>query len=162
MEQIAQAQEQFSEIWHGARYNARIKLSADPPVGKSGYELHAIANGIAYPAAKVENERRYQLFGELVELIPYQDFMDGRCDAIDLVLDFLEVEVRAFRCGYLKDDLIQMLKRLELNDQQKDRIKAIGIRQLCGHLDQVKMHGLLIRVADANYLKELQTLAVNS
>src|SRR4051812_34063532 len=49
------------------------------------------------------------------------------CDpnsAMDEVIHFLEVDVPAFRCGYLKEYFLQHLKSQELSEGQKQRLCA--------------------------------------
>jgi hypothetical protein len=47
--------------------------------------------------------------------------------SIDSVIDFLEIDIPAFRCGYEKEWYLNKLKSLSLNKDQQDRLKTIAL-----------------------------------
>ncbi len=64
-------------------------------------------------------------------LYPLQNkFNIDRSSAIDEVMDFLEVDIPAFRCGYLKEYFLEHLKSVDLTDIQKKRLSDVALR-LC-------------------------------
>jgi hypothetical protein len=56
-----------------------------------------------------------------------QAFLTNRVDAVNDVIDFLAIDIPAFRCGYEKEWYLRRLKSLPLNDAQKARLKTIAL-----------------------------------
>jgi hypothetical protein len=48
--------------------------------------------------------------------------------AIETAIEFLEVDPIFFRSGYIKEELIQNLKRADLTDAQKERLNGVILR----------------------------------
>ena len=113
MEQIRDAHGAFRKFWSETR-TAALKSIA-PNVESASWEQIWQANGIAYKSAQPLADRRDRLMAELFEehLIPlHEGFISGDADAVNAVIDFLEVDVPAFRCGYAKEDYLRRLKRI--------------------------------------------------
>lgn len=72
--------------------------------------------------------RQTRLFEEIGKY--ERDFFEGRSIAIDAILDFLEVDVPAFRCGYAKEKFFRRLKSLPLGSDQIERIRSLAYK-LC-------------------------------
>jgi hypothetical protein len=82
--------------------------------------------------------------------------------AIDEVLDFLEVDIPAFRCGYLKEYFLDHIKSVGLTDVQKNRLRSIAVK-LCEE-NTVRREfrrwiKLMIAIADSNFAARLNSLA---
>jgi hypothetical protein len=165
MEQIRLAHQAFTKAWAEAR-TAALKATASSEVGRSWNEVWQ-ANGIAYKSAQSFSEKRDRLIGELFQehLGPlHQEFGSGDPDAVHAIIDFLEVDVPAFRCGYAKEDYLRMLKTIFLTDDHRERIRQYGLR-LCmvpNHRREIQEAGrLMILVANRDFVDQLQGLAGN-
>lgn len=69
-----------------------------------------------------------RLFGERLEPL-YSAFASDPVGAADAVIDFLEIDIPAFRCGYVKEKFLRRLKSITLTDSQQARLKraALGL-----------------------------------
>ena len=79
--------------------------------------------------------------------------------AIDEVIDFLEVDIPAFRCGYLKEHFLERLKAVKLSDGHKIRLRKIAL-ELCKN-DTVRREfrrwvNLMRQLADHDFIVELR------
>ncbi|HEY8751177.1 MAG TPA: hypothetical protein VIM11_24550 [Tepidisphaeraceae bacterium] len=165
MEQIRHAHAAFSKGWTEARTAALKSIS--PMEGAASWEQVWQANGIAYQSAQSLADRRDRLLGKLFEehLIPLQeDFLRGVPSAVDAVIDFLEVDVPAFRCGYAKEYYLRQLKKIRLSDEQQERIRQYGLR-LCSmpvHRREIGEAGrLMIRFANRAFVEQLRGLTTS-
>lgn len=165
MEQIHKAHEAFSKSWAEARTDALKSLSAKGRA--ASWEQVWEANGIAYKAAQPIEDRRNRLLGELFEkyLGPlHENFLDGDPQAVSAVIDFLEVDVPVFRCGYAKEDYLHRLKTVPLTDEHRERLRHYGLR-LCScpaHRREIGEAGrLMIRVADRDFVEQLRALTAS-
>jgi hypothetical protein len=103
------------------------------------------------------------LFGKLQ---PFeQPFLAGDPKAIEAVLEFAEVDIPAFRCGYAKQRYFRKLKSLPLNKTQEARLRHLAYNLCRGPnygRELADMARLMIRLADAPLIRELQSLAGSS
>ena len=94
-----------------------------------------------------------------------QAFLTDNISAVDAVIDFLAVDIPAFRCGYEKEWYLRRLKSLPLNETQKSRLKTIAL-DLSSKPDYRREFSdwakLMIMLADENFIAELQTLLESS
>ena len=162
MERIAAAHGEFSQVWAAERAAA---LNSFPTKGSRSWEQIWQANGVAYRAAAPLSGQRDQLLARLFErhLWPiYQDFRRGVPEAVDAIIDFLEVDVPAFRCGYAKESYLRDLKTIPLTGEHYGRLRQYGIG-LCGsphHRRELGEVGrLMIRVADRRFVEQLRSLS---
>jgi hypothetical protein len=162
MEQIRLAHQAFKTSWTDAR-TATLK-SLSPGGGAPSREDLARANRVAYQAAQSLADRRNGLLGELFgeHLGPLHDgLLAGDPDAVDAIIDFLEVDVPAFRCGYAKQDYLRRLKTVPLTDQHEARLRRYGLH-LCttpAHRREIREAArLMIRVADQDLVNQLRAL----
>ena len=100
------------------------------------------------------------LFGIKIE--PLHDaFLADSISAINDVIDFLEIDIPAFRCGYEKEWYLRRLKSLPLNEMQKKRLKTIAL-DLCRKPDYRREFTdwarLLVMLADDTFIAQLQSL----
>jgi len=124
--------------------------------------------GTAYAAAEKEqrllNDLLKRLFLDHLEPVMTQ-FRAGDPDAIDSILDFLEVDIPAFRCGYAKESFFRMLKRLHVSELQKERLRALALAR-CGSLEyrreDAELRRLMINLADHQFLERLTSLEESS
>jgi hypothetical protein len=165
MEEIHLAHEAFSKHWTEARTAALKSIS--PKKGAASWEQVWQANGIAYKSAQSLEDRRNRLIGKLFEeyLIPLQeDFLSGGPHAVDAVIDFLEIDVPAFRCGYAKEDYLRKLKTVPLTDEHQERLRQYGLR-LCSmpvHRREIGEAGrLMIRVVNRDFVDQLRALTAS-
>ena len=163
MEEIRSAHAAFHRDWTEGRSAALKNLV--PGEKAASWEQIWQANGIAYRSARPLEHRRNRLLRELFEkhLVPrHEDFLGGDPHAVNAVIDFLDVDVPAFRCGYAKEDYLRMLKTIPLTDEHRERLRQYGLR-LCGlpvHRREIGEAGrLMIRIADRGFLEELRALA---
>lgn len=103
------------------------------------------------------------LFGMLEPL--EQPFLAGEAKAIDAVLEFAEVDIPAFRCGYAKQWYFRKLKSLPLNKTQESRLRQLAYNLCRGPnygREIADMGRLMIRLADKPLIRELRVLAEGS
>jgi hypothetical protein len=88
-------------------------------------------------------------------------FLAGDPAAVDEVLNFLEVDVPAFRTGYSKEWYYRKLKALKLNANQIARLREIAIKR-CSSLEyrreDSELRRLMIRLADLSFLRRIAEL----
>lgn len=95
-------------------------------------------------------------------LYPLQSkFNTNAGSAVEEVLDFLEIDIPAFRCGYLKEHFLERLKGISLTDTQKLRLRGIAL-ELCKN-DTVRREfrrwvNLMRQIADKDFVNQLQDL----
>ena len=94
-----------------------------------------------------------------------QAFLTGSVAAVDDVIDFLAVDIPAFRCGYEKEWYLRRLKSLPLTEAQQERLKTIAL-DLCRKPDYRREFSdwakLMITLADETFVDELQSLLESS
>lgn len=94
-----------------------------------------------------------------------QRFLADNLQVIDEVLDFLEVDIPAFRCGYEKEWYLYRLKFLHLNKEQQQRLLQIAYN-LCrgsGYRRELAYVGRLVaKFVDMTFIRELQILTRSS
>ena len=166
MEQIRRSHESFALAWKEAKTAALNSLPGNE--SSRSWEQIWQANGIAYKAARSLSDRRDRFLRELFEnhLGPlYQDFILGHSDAVDAIIDFLEVDVPAFRCGYVKEAYLRKLKAIPLTNEQRERLRQYGIR-LCNcpqHRREIGQAGrLMILIANQRFMDQLRVLTMNN
>ena len=101
-----------------------------------------------------------------VKLDPLRhDFLTDSVAAVDDVIDFLAVDIPAFRCGYEKEWYLRRLKSLPLNEAQNQRLKTIAL-DLCRKPDYRREFSdwakLMIVLANETFVDELQSLLESS
>ncbi len=104
-----------------------------------------------------------KLFDELEKYD--RDFATGDSDAIDSIINFLEVDIPAFRCGYAKEKYFRKLKSLPLNEAQTERLLNLAFN-LCTSNNYRRefrdLRRLMIKIADADFIERLKPLAKES
>jgi hypothetical protein len=108
MQQIFTAHKEFSTAWDASK-SANFKSGETYELfNLSPKEINEMlsANHQAYMDARPKGEKLYGLLKTFFEnfLIPVMPpFLEGQNDAIDQILDFLEIDISAFRLGYQKE-----------------------------------------------------------
>lgn len=90
-----------------------------------------------------------------------QTFLSDSVAAVDEVIDFLSVDIPAFRCGYEKEWYLRRLKSLPLTENQKERLKNIALdlcRKPAYRREFPDWARLMIMLADETFVDELQAL----
>jgi hypothetical protein len=82
----------------------------------------------------------------------------GDAKAIDSAVTFLEVDPLFHRSGYIKADLLRHLKRAQLSEDQKSRLRGVVIARVQGQDSREFRHYARIAVAieDASLRSALQ------
>lgn len=122
---------------------------------------HLKANVFAYGIARPYSQIRYELLVQLFEMLPFEEMEQGNTEAIDNILDFLEIDIPAFRCGYSKQWYYRHLKRVALTKIQQQRLLNIALELCCGsgwRKELAYLRRLVTKFADAQFIGKLQKL----
>jgi hypothetical protein len=78
-------------------------------------------------------------------------FRAGDEQAVDEVVDFLAIDIPAFRCGYYKEKWLRRLKSVPLTERQQQKLKRAAL-SLCAsppfRREIVEWNRLMIKLAD--------------
>src|SRR6266481_1432474 len=80
---------------------------------------------------------------------------------VDEVLEFLAVDVLAFRCGYAKGKCYRRLKHVELSPSQVGRIKDIALKRCASNeyrYEDSELRRLATRIADLEFLEKIAAI----
>ncbi len=124
-------------------------------------EKHWEANGFAYEAARPHAQTRDALTAQLFEALPFQEMAKGNSEAIDHILDFVEADIPAFRCGYAKEWCYRRLKRVFLTETQQQRLLLLTLRlcQSSGYRREIRdLTTLVTSFAHADFMRQLLEL----
>lgn len=58
---------------------------------------------------------------------PSRPLKRGDIDAVETAIHFLEADPMFFRSGYVKADLLRFVKRMPLNESQRERLRAVAL-----------------------------------
>lgn len=168
MERIRQSHQEFTEVWNRVRTAELRKHGINPDddiLISNRMEQVWEANGVAYKAARPQSNRRDEFLSVLFDELPMKEFLEGKPEAIDAILDFLEIDVLAFRCGYAKQWCFHKLKSLSLNQKQIIRLRQllVNICQYKGQREEMReLVRLMIKYANETLVQELQSVASTS
>lgn len=102
------------------------------------------------------------LFRKLEELD--DDFLAGKELAVHSVIEFCEVDIPAFRCGYAKQRYFRKLKSLPLSDAHQVRLRRLAV-DLCRGPNYGRemrdLSRLMIVLADHDLVDQLTELAAS-
>jgi hypothetical protein len=147
VERLYVAHTEFKKAWKA--YSPYCMTTSEPQeVTDARNKFYAALNG---------------LFDKLQPL--EQPFLAGDPKAIDAVLEFAEVDIPAFRCGYAKQWFFRKLKSLPLNKTQEARLRQLAYNLCRSHnygREIADMARLMIRLADKPLIRELQRLSEDS
>ena len=88
-------------------------------------------------------------------------FLANQVTAVNEVLDFLAVDVPAFRSGYTKEWYYRKLKAMQLSAAQIERIKLIALSRCASpehRREDSELRRVMIRLADEEFLERLRQL----
>lgn len=127
----------------------------------------ATKNGVARkedPATIIARENFWTAYRKLwdLKLTPLRArFLDDPTEAVEEVIDFLEVDIPAFRCGYEKEYYLQHLKAVFLSEPQKSRLRATALK-MCGseefRRESRRWARLLVNIADDAFVLQLKDM----
>lgn len=88
----------------------------------------------------------------------------GQRSATDAAIEFLEVDPFAFRTGYAKERILTLLKRVQLDERQSDRLRAVVLWAIdhCGRREFRRYAHLAPHVADAGFRASVQSRLASS
>jgi hypothetical protein len=82
-------------------------------------------------------------------------FRSGEEQAVDEVIDFLEIDIPALRCGYVKEKWLRQLKTTPLNSAQRQRMSRAALAQ-CASLqlrrEMAAWNRLMIKLVDDEFI----------
>jgi hypothetical protein len=89
------------------------------------------------------------------------NFLRNGVYAVEDVIDFLSIDIPAFRCGYEKEWYLRRLKSVSLSVAQQERLKTIAL-DLAGKPDYRREFSdwakLMVLIADKTFIEELEGL----
>jgi hypothetical protein len=164
MLRIQAANEEHATTWSRMRREHFPDISAMNAVQNRLIDKMWQANGLAYAAARPYRDEVNRLLRVLFDQYVEPDreaLARGEPQAVDRVIDFLETDVPAFRCGYAKEEYLKMLGSMPLDARQRERLMGYTLN-LCRnprHRREIKRAGrLMIRIADQSFIDQLRGL----
>ena len=86
---------------------------------------------------------------------------NGDPNAIDAIIDFINVDITAFRTGYAKEQFLSKLKSLPLSEHHKNRLRGTAT-EFCLTKTFRREFRYLVRavipIANIDFVHELQTI----
>jgi hypothetical protein len=127
-------------------------------------------DGSKKPEPQSLKSARQNFFAESEKLFNALDRLDGGFKAgestsIDGILDFIAVDIPAFRCGYAKEKYLRRLKSLHLNPSQIEFIREIGLSMCSSESYRREFRDLarlLIKLADSSFIENVRELQAAS
>lgn len=163
MMRVRRLHQEFSDVWNRTRTAELLKRNIDPDRGWWYRTAELLeANGLAYEAARPQSDSRDEALSILFDALPFEGFRKGEPEAIDHMLDFLEVDVPAFRCGYAKQWCYRWLKSLRIDPNQAQRLRqlTLAVCQCSGQRQELRdLARLMIKLADEPFVRALRDLA---
>jgi hypothetical protein len=164
MLRIQAAHERHAATWRRMRREHFPDISAIQAVQNGLIETMWQANAMAYAEARPYRDETNRLLRVLFERYVEPDgqaLARGEPQAVDRVIDFLETDVPAFRCGYAKEEYIKRLRSMPLDARQRQRLMGYTL-DLCRnplHRREIKWAGrLMIRLAGQPFIDQLRGL----
>lgn len=114
-------------------------------------------------ARNIFNKASEDLFKELEKY--EKDFLVGNSQAIDSIINFLEIDIPAFRCGYAKEKFFRKLKSLRLNENQKERLRNLAYNLCLSESYRREFRDLvrlMIKIADTDFIESLKQIEKES
>lgn len=154
MQESYLAHKQFKDelkLWQSGKTkkNKRAKGNAEPESVKDARNNFLL---------KIDN-----LYGLKIEPLEVK-FRQNPKRAFDELIEFLSVDIAAFRCGYAKECFLRWLKNTELSSTEVVRLQQVAIK-MC-ETDNVRREfrrwcRLMIKLADAEFVQQLESLLQN-
>lgn len=99
-----------------------------------------------------------RVFDERLEPV-WVSFATDPVHATNNVIDFLEIDIPAHRCGYVKEKYLRKLKSTELSETQKERLKQAALALVSRGKFRREFRDwsrLMIVLADETFVRELR------
>lgn len=99
----------------------------------------------------------------VAKLRPLRDsFLNDAESSADRVIDFLEIDIPAFRCGYEKEWYLRKLKSIRLNADQRARLQVVALKLVASPHFRREFRDwcrLMIVYADRQFFVRLQEIS---
>ena len=144
-----EAHKSFRNEWENWR-NGKLKKNKKEP-------------GNAEPRSVTEARNVFfQKLEALYDLKIYpleQRFREDPQAATGEIIEFLAIDIPAFRCGYAKEFFLQKLKKTDLSAAETEELRQIAIKYC--ETDSIRREfrrwcRLMIKIADARFVAELE------
>lgn len=86
---------------------------------------------------------------------------DGGSEAIDDLIEYLAVDIPAFRSGYAKERFYRQLKKVPLTQAQINQLREIAVARCASteyRRDDSELRRVMIRLADLNFLNRVAAI----
>jgi len=91
----------------------------------------------------------------------WENFSNQKEGATDAVIDFLEIDIPAHRCGYIKEKFLRKLKSVELTGPQQTRLKEAALELVSSGSFRRELGDwwrLMINLADEEFVTSLRDI----
>lgn len=109
------------------------------------------------------HQRNNELFA--LKIYPLEKkFRENPHSALAELIEFLSVDIAAFRCGYAKEVFLQWLKRIELTEGEIKEIQRVALKMCETEIVRREFRRwcrLMIKLADADFILKLTDLMKN-
>ena len=92
-------------------------------------------------------------------------FRENPESAVDEIIEFLSIDIPAFRCGYAKEQFLKRLKSVPLKSFQQQKLREIALDLLSRPHYRREIGAwsrLMIALADQSFIEELENLSESS
>lgn len=148
MQQSFEANQNLKNEWRNWQ-NGKIN-------SKTGTEPQSVTD-----ARNLFFEKNDLLYGLKLEPLE-REFKKNPQRALDEVIEFLSVEIMAFRCGYAKEVFLQWLKQIEFSQKEIEKLRDL-ILNICQsksfRREFRRWCRLAVKIADKNFVLRLQNLS---
>lgn len=149
LEEICSAMRDHRRVWE--------EVMARPSTRHEG-------NAAAYAAARPHKVRMEQAWSLLAAHIP-EELPHESPDTLEAWLRLCEVDVPAFRIGYLKERVYRSLKQVSLSPTQRDRVLRLALHHLGApqwRREWRQLSRLAVRLATPAFLDAVEHVWVNT
>lgn len=138
---------------------------------KAAYEAHSHFKNLwkrSYPfrtgaepaEVTIARDEFYRKHDQLFEALKTYaaEFFQAKPGSVDAILDFVEVDLPAFRTGYVKEKIYRKLKSMSLEPQQVERPASIALAQCDSDRyarEFRQLIRLMIKLADKEFVSKL-------
>lgn len=151
MQKSFAAHQNFKNVWRDWR-SGRLK---DVKGEKPHTEPQAITE--ARNEFWAANDELFSLKIQPIE----KNFKKNPSDSLEEVLEFLSIDITAFRCGYAKEFFLKGLKQTSFSESESEKIKSM-IVDVCKtksfRREFRRWSSLAVKIADSNLVESLQNL----
>ncbi len=120
------------------------------------------SGGQAYAAADELSPAIEEAYRRLYDLLPHPtDLERGDTNAIEKLFEFLETDILAFRCGYMKSWYCNILKNIPLGPVHSERVRNLAKTYILWPGDREEYREvcrLVIHHANSQFVKELDSM----